>query len=268
MDMEKSPSSKPIVKEELVEALRACGLREGDAVIAHCAMSKLGYVVGGAETVIRSILEIIGDEGTIVMPAQTWKNLDPATGVHWETDPQWWPLLREQWPAYDARVTPSIGMGTVAEALRTWPGARRSAHPARSFAAVGKHAEAVVEGHDLRNIFGEQSPLDKLYRLHAKILLIGVGYDKNTSLHLAETRADFPSKSFADEASAMLIEGRRNWVVYSTQAVDDSDFLQLGEQYEQEHPVQVLRIGEADIRCLPQRQLVDWAAAWMERHRL
>lgn len=74
--------------------------------------------------------------------------------------------------------------------LRTWPGARRSDHPARSFAAVGKHAEYLTGNHDLSHIFGQNSPLDKLYELDGYVLLIGVGHDKNTSLHLAETRAN------------------------------------------------------------------------------
>ena len=56
-------------------------------------------------------------------------------------------------------------MGKIAEMFRLWPGAVRSEHPARSFAAFGANAEYLVKDHDLSNIFGKGSPLDKLYNL-------------------------------------------------------------------------------------------------------
>ncbi|MNB70646.1 SPBc2 prophage-derived aminoglycoside N(3')-acetyltransferase-like protein YokD [compost metagenome] len=254
-------------KEDLVKAFRDSGVSEGQHIFVHTSLSKLGYVVGGAETLIRALLDIVGSEGTLMMPSQTWKNLDPSTGVHWEAKAEWWPVIREHWPAYDKEITPAIGMGVVAEMFRKWPGAFRSDHPARSVAAVGKHADYLTRDHDLSNIFGSGSPLDKLYQLNGHILLIGVGYEKNTSLHLAETIADFPGKAFARESSAVMKDGRREWIDYETQAVDDSDFIRLGQEYDAAIGVPVRRIGGAEIRLLEQRPLVDWAAAWMERNR-
>ncbi|UQZ34973.1 AAC(3) family N-acetyltransferase [Paenibacillus sp. PK3_47] len=254
-------------KEELIRQFKHCGLQEGQTLFVHTSLSRLGFVVGGAETLIRALLEIVGTGGTIMMPSQTWKNLDPQTGVHWEEPAEWWPVIREHWPAYDKKVTPAIGMGIAAELFCKWPGAERSDHPARSVAAVGKHAVYLTENHDLSNIFGAGSPLDKLYQLNGHVLLIGVGHDKNTSLHLAETRASFPGKHLMNESSAMLVDGKRQWVTYSTQAVDDSDFVRLGEAYERQINLPVHVIGNAEIRLLEQRPLVDWAAAWMEQHR-
>jgi len=254
-------------KKDLIHAWKSCGLSQGQSIIAHISLSQFGFVVGGAETLIRSLLEIVGEEGTLMMPSQTWKNLDPSTGVHWEEPAEWWPIIREHWPAYDKELTPAIGMGASAEMLRKWPGAYRSDHPARSFAAVGKHAKHLTENHDLCNIFGSGSPLDKLYGLNGHVLLLGVGYDKNTSLHLAETRADFPGKTFARESSAMLVNGERQWVSYETQAVDDADFVALGNDYDKEMNIVAHRVGGAEVRFLEQRSLVDWAAAWMERNR-
>lgn len=266
MVMEQEPRAI-LTKVDLISQFRSCGVKEGQHLFVHASLNKLGFVVGGAETLIRALLEIVGPEGTLMMPSQTWKNLDPATGVHWEEPAEWWPVIREHWPAYDKEVTPAIGMGIAAEMLRKWPGAQRSDHPARSVAAVGKYASYLTENHDLSNIFGENSPLDKLYQLNGSVLLIGVGHDKNTSLHLAETRASFPGKQNAYESSAVRVEGKREWITYSTQAVDDSDFVRLGAEYEAEMKFKVHRIGNAEIRLLEQRPLVDWATAWMERYR-
>ncbi|WP_438496890.1 aminoglycoside N(3)-acetyltransferase [Paenibacillus sp. IHBB 3054] len=256
-----------LTKEDLIHQFKGCGVAEGQTLFVHASLSKLGFVVGGAETLIRALLEIVGEDGTLVMPSQTWKNLDPSTGVHWQEPAEWWPVIREHWPAYDKEVTPAIGMGAAAEMLRKWPGAQRSDHPARSIAAVGRHAAYITADHDLSNIFGAGSPLDKIYQLNGYVLLVGVGHDRNTSLHLAEARADFPGKHMVDESSAVLVDGRREWLTYSTQAVDDSDFVTLGNEYEQEINLKIHHIGNAEIRLLAQRPLVDWATDWMGKFR-
>lgn len=257
-----------LTKEDLIKQFRACGVAEGQAIFVHTSLKSLGFVVGGAETVIRALLEIVGEEGTLMMPSQTWKNLDPSTGVHWDVPEEYWPVIRQNWPAYDKRITPTLTMGAVAEMFRSWPGAKRSDHPARSVAAVGKYAEYLTKGHDLSNIFGENSPVDKLYKLDGYILLIGVGYNKNTSFHLAETRADFPGKKFVNESSAVMVNGKREWVTYRTQAVDDSDFIEMGKIYDKENNIEVHKVGNADVRLMRQRPLVDWAVKWMEKNRI
>ncbi|MEC0168251.1 AAC(3) family N-acetyltransferase [Paenibacillus graminis] len=255
-------------KEDLINQFTTCGLTKGQHIFVHTSLSKFGFIIGGAETFIRSLLEIVGEEGTLMMPSQTWKNLDPSTGVHWEEPAEWWPMIRQHWPAYDKEITPAIGMGVVAEMFRKWPGAARSDHPARSVAAVGRHAEYLTQDHDLSNIFGIGSPLDKLYHLNGYVLLAGVGYDKNTSLHLAEARADFPAKKRVNDSSAVMVKGRREWVTYETQAVNDEDFVRLGEEYDKEMNLKVHKAGKAEIRFMEQRPLVDWATAWMEKNRL
>lgn len=266
--MEKKKETRSIlIKEDLIKQFKECGVSEGQTIFVHTSLKSLGFVVGGAETLIRALLEIVGEEGTLMMPSQTWKNLDPSTGVHWEEPEEWWPIIREHWPAYDKEVTPAIGMGVVAEMFRKWPGAKRSDHPARSVAAVGKHAEYLTRDHDLSNIFGKGTPVDKLYELDGHILLIGVGYEKNTSLHLAETRADFSSKRFTNESSAIMVNGNREWVTYSTQAVDDEDFIRLGNAYDKEANIKIHKVGDANVRFLMQRPLVDFATQWMEKNR-
>ena len=214
---------KPLIlKEDILAAFRELGIRQGMTVMTHTSLSSLGYVCGGAQTVIEALLETVTREGTIVMPTQSWKNLDPDVGVHSEISEADWQRLRDHWPAYDKRLTPTQTMGTVAEMFRQWPGTLRSDHPARSVAANGRHARRLTKSHDLQNIFGDGSPMS----------------------------------------------GKRVWKAYETLYVDGHDFVQIGEAFEQTHTVRKVTLGNATLRLMRQRELVDFAVNWIERFRL
>ena len=90
---------KPITKEEIVNALYSVGLAKDHTVMVHTALSKMGYICGGAQTVIEALIEVVGEDGTIMMPAQSWKNLDPEEGVHWTVPEEYWQMIRDNWPA-------------------------------------------------------------------------------------------------------------------------------------------------------------------------
>ena len=256
-----------VTKEKIVETLKQVGVKNGQTIIVHTSLSSLGFVCGGAQTVIEALLECVGEEGTIMMPTQSWKNLDPTTGVHWEEPEEWWQLIRDHWPAYDKRITPTNTMGAVAEMFRTWPGVVRSDHPARSVAAYGKYADYLTRDHDLSNIFGEASPIGKLYELDGYVLLLGVGYDKNTSMHLADVRAEYPGKHNCTEHSAIMEQGKRVWKAYDTLFVDGEDFEKIGEDFEAEHKVWKATLGNGTITFMKQKVLVDFAVNWIEKNR-
>ena len=258
---------KPLTKKDLSEAFKELGLKENDIVMVHASLSSLGYVCGGAQAVIEAIIETVGDSGSIMMPTQSWKNLDPDVGVHWDVDRKYWQIIRDNWPAYNKKITPTNTMGAVAEMFRLWDGTIRSEHPTRSFAAWGKEAKYLVKDHELSNIFGENSPLDKLYKLDGKVLLIGVGYDKNTSMHLADAMAKYPGKHNTLEHSAVMEDGKRVWKAYETLYVDGEDFTKIGEAFEGEHSVHKTTIGDCELRLMSQRTLVDFAIGWIEKNR-
>ncbi len=62
-----------ILKEEIIQKLREVGLERGDAVMVHTSLKRMGYVCGGAQTVIEALMEVVGKDGTIMMPTQSWK---------------------------------------------------------------------------------------------------------------------------------------------------------------------------------------------------
>ena len=257
-----------ILKDEIVKGLKDIGVKKGDTLMVHTSLKNIGYVCGGAQAVIEALIEAVGEDGTIMMPTQSWKNLDPIDGVHWDADEDQWQLIRDNWPAYDKKITPTNTMGAVAEMFRSWPGSIRSDHPARSVCAYGKNAEYLTKDHDLSNIFEDGSPIGKLYELDAKVLLLGVGYDKNTSIHLADARATYPSKHTCTEYSAVIEGGNRVWKEYETLFVDGEDFCEIGKSFEENGKAKIGKIGDADSRLMSQREIVDFAVDWIEKNRV
>jgi aminoglycoside 3-N-acetyltransferase len=260
-------SATPLTVTSLAEHLRACGLEEGQTVLVHMAMSKLGWIVGGAEAVILGLLAAVGDSGTIMMVTNSSNNTDPYEWQHPPVPEEWWQIIRDHTPAYNPLTTPTRGMGVVPELFRTWPGAVRSAHPAFSLAALGPRAECLMADHSLSDDIGDRSPVGKLYELDGHVLLLGVDHWNNTSLHLAEFRANYPGKRNIPTGSAMLVDGQRQWVPYETLEGNPDDFGEIGAAFDEAHNITVRRINDAEVRFFRQRLVVDFAVAWMEQHR-
>jgi aminoglycoside 3-N-acetyltransferase len=257
----------PLTVESLAGHLRDCGLGEGQTVLVHLAMSKLGVVVGGAEAVILALLAAVGESGTIMMPTHSSNNTDPT---EWQNPPvpeSWWQIIRDHTPAYNPLTTRTREMGVVPELFRTWPGAIRSGHPAFSLAALGPNAEYLTANHALNDDAGENSPLARLYELDGYVLLLGVDHFSNSSLHLAEYRANYPGKRRLPTGSAMLVDGQRQWVTYENLEGHPDDFGEVGDAFDQAHNISVQHINSAQVRFFRQRLVVDFAAQWMEQHR-
>jgi aminoglycoside 3-N-acetyltransferase len=255
---------EPRTRQSLAADLQALGLEAGMTVLVHSSLSALGWVNGKAVAVIQALQDALSPGGTLVMPAHSGDLSDPAK---WENPPvpqAWWAIIRETMPAYDPHTTPTRGIGIIPEQFRTWPDVLRSDHPALSFCAWGAQAETITRNHQLEDSLGEGSPLARLYELDGHVLLLGAGYDSNTSFHLAEYR--LPQRKDDVLGAPILREGKREWVSYSDVDLDESRFAEIGQAFEQTHPVRIGQVGSAVSRLFRQRPAVDFAVNWLTEH--
>jgi aminoglycoside 3-N-acetyltransferase len=159
-------------------------------------------------------------------------------------------------------------MGAIPECFRTQLETQRSQHPQYSFAAWGKHAGLIVEDHALDFGLGERSPLAKIYELGGWVLLLGVGHDSNTSLHLAEYRADYSGKKLVSCGTSIQTDGTRQWVTFQDIELDSDDFRQIGAAFEKSsNKITAGHVGLASVRLMPQRELVDFGVTWLAQNR-
>lgn len=156
----------PIDGPEIERQLLALGVERGGVLIVHTAFSKVAPVAGGPRGLIDALLHTLGPDGTLVMPSMSDDDEHP----------------------FDARTTSCAGMGIVADTFWRLAGVLRSDN-AHAFAASGPSAHRITAPHPLDIPHGLDSPVGRAYELDAQVLLLGVGHDANTTIHLAENLA-------------------------------------------------------------------------------
>jgi len=161
--------------EQFKKDLHVLGLHAGDIVMMHCSYKSLGGVEGGAEGIFAALEDLLGPEGTLILPAFSY-----AT-VNYDQ------------PIFDRKETLSC-IGYLPEYFRTKvPGVIRSMHATHSCSLKGKHAEDLAAGHELDlTPVGPNSPMAKLPKIGGKILILGSHPDHNTALHGVEETAEPP----------------------------------------------------------------------------
>jgi len=167
----------------MIEQLLALGVTPGATLLVHTAYSKVRPVDGGPQGLIAALRSALGPQGTLVMPS----------------------MSDDDELVFDPQTTPCRGMGIVAETFWRLPGVLRS-HSPHAFAAVGPEAASITADHPWDVPHGLDSPVGRVYELDGHVLLLGVGHDGNTTIHLAETLAGV---RYRRPKSLMLARGGR-----------------------------------------------------------
>jgi len=212
-------------------------------------------VVDGAPAVVRALIAALGDRGTLAMPAARPQCAQPEQG------PVQGPEGKgDSVPLFDRQTTPTA-MGAIAECFRTWPGALRSDHPLESVCALGPRAAEITLDHPLEFSEGPRTPFGRLHELDSRVLLLGVGFNRCTALHHAETSV--PSRRTMISRVSELRDGRRGWVEVANVADDnDTHFPVIGARYLAAARPSQDTIGKAPSVLFPMRELVAFARSY------
>ena len=234
--MTHTQTTRPETTEnELADQLRALGVAPGGVLVVHTSFRAVRPVAGGPAGLIGALRAALGQRGTLVMPSWTGSDEEP----------------------FDPRTTPaSSDLGIVAETFWRMPGVVRSEHPF-AFAAIGPQAEAVTSGPLPLPPHVHDSPIGRVYDRDGQVLLLGVGHDANTTLHLAELLAGVPYG--VPKHITIQRHGRPVRVPYRE---NDHCCLRFGlaDGWLRERGLQAEgRVGHADARLVRSRDIVGVA---------
>jgi aminoglycoside 3-N-acetyltransferase len=226
-------------------------LLERRPVCVHASLRSFGVVEGGALTVVEAFLA----EGcTVIVPSFTWSYAVPPP-AHLRLLQNGWDyaFLRPAAPQHDrvySSATAEIDkdMGAIPEAVVAHPQHQRGNHPICSFSAIGPLARQLVSGQQPLNVY---APLEELARLGGAVVLMGVGLNVVTLLHLAEKKA-----------------GRRLFRRWANDAAGMPMMVEAGgcsNGFEKFEPAlrrltQIMQVGRSMWRCLDAPEALKAAA--------
>lgn len=205
---QKRKNNQAITKEKIIEDLISIGIKKGDLLMVHSSMSKIGYLPDGAATFVDACFEVIGNEGTLVMPAFAHNTFSK---IYLDTN-----------PIFDIANDPSKA-GAITEELRKRKNSLRSFHPTDAVTANGPLAYYLVKDH-----FGQLTPYNTYspyYRLaekHAKILNVGVPLSTScTNMHTMEDAVDFKFPIYLDKIYEVKMKDQNGKICYMKTKVHD-----------------------------------------------
>lgn len=257
---ERNERTKPeahVSKQQILAGLKKLGLKEGDIVGVHSSLSSFGHVEGGADAVIDALLDAVGKEGTIVMPTFSTNReilaLTPemkAVGVSW---------LMKILP-YDPDREP-CWTGGIPEVFRKRKQVLRSLHPLHSLAATGPCAQMIIEAG--RN--GALPAWKKVLELGGYVLLIGVGLESCTAMHLVEERVKLPEHIQKKLTPPKWLLDRYPATEWDWDVGPYPDFKQMEEPCLNRGIMKTVKVGNATLRLLKLEELVDLYTEYLQK---
>jgi aminoglycoside 3-N-acetyltransferase len=242
---------------DLKRALVQLGVVPGDILMVHSAFDKFLGFQGGPVEAIRTLQEVVGRGGTLMMPTIPFQ----GTAVEY--------ALGE--PVFDVRQTVSR-MGLITEVFRRSAGVVRSIHPTHSVAVWGSRAEAIIAGHEQAETpCGRFTPYGRLLEYEGEILLAGVPANTMTFCYfVAEeleprlavpvlTREKYPMR-WKDEGGSLRVANVR---LFSERL--DHDLSPLVAELKRRKKWRERRVGSLRLVLLRARDVYDAAVALTDR---
>lgn len=225
-----------MLPRELTRQLLELGVEPGGVLLVHTAFSRVRPVEGGPDGLIDALEAAVGPAGTLVMPTMS------------DDDEQ--PFL--------VTATPCTAMGVVADRFWRRPGVQRSDNP-HGFAAKGPRAAEILAPHPLDVPHGLDSPVGRVYELDGQVLLLGIGHDANTTIHLAETMAGVRYRR--PKYLTVLEDGRPARVEYDEIDHCCEKFALMDGWLDSARLQRRGRVGHAEARLVRSRHVVETALA-------
>ena len=173
-------------KQQLKDQLESMGLKGDETILIHSSMKAIGAVDGGADTVLDAWMEYFKD-GLLLLPTHTWKTVNADN------------------PVYNPYTTPSC-VGLLTNMFMKRDGVIRSLHPTHSMSGYGKNAAEYLAGEEYNNTpCTPGGCYDRLKEVGSKVLLVGVGHERNTYIHSVEEVLNVPNR-LSDMPMELVIE--------------------------------------------------------------
>jgi aminoglycoside 3-N-acetyltransferase len=221
--------------------LRALGVVEGGVLLVHTSFRAVRPVEGGPRGLIAALRDALGPHGTLVMPS--------------------WPGTDDE--PFDPLTTPAApDLGVVADTFWRLPGVLRSEH-CQAFAAAGPEAAWVTADPLPLPPHIPESPAGRVHDLDGQVLLLGVGHDADTTLHLAEILAGVPYR--VPKHCTVLRDGRPLRIDYGENDHCCERFAQADEWLRAEGLQREGSVGHAHARLARARDIVGAALARLAR---
>ncbi len=234
---------------DLVVGFQSLGLARGDAVEVHNSLRSLGAVQGGAATVIRALMEVVGEAGAIVMSAYPVTMPLPLTSEEKARG------ITAKVRFLDKNETTKTGMGIISDTFVKWPGTVLGPGFHR-VCAWGKDADLHSQGYAY------------LLSTDGWVLLIGVDIHRCSGMHQAEGRVDWPqaiSEYFRTPEAILRDYPQDRWYVsYHDPAKppDEDAWGKIQDEAEAQGLIRRGKIGQADCLLFRARAVV----ALYEKH--
>jgi aminoglycoside 3-N-acetyltransferase len=233
-------------KDQLIADIRKIGVNRGDHIAVALSLKSIGFVKGGPDAFIDSLLEVIGSEGTLMM--NTFTLSFPIA----EIDPNYIFELESTIPY----------TGIVPTKLMKRKGSIRSRHPTSSIVASGRLARYLTDGHDEHS--DAYLPYAKLAQIGGKYLSIGIGNRLVAIRHEAQREAGLFIVPFIMGVRYRNPKGQVSLFTW----VDPPCFKKLPElvpKIEQTGMIKRGKIGLADSIVAPADKLIEAMATILKK---